>query len=71
MLSEGTICLQAETHPTDFRKVEILLLDPEGKALPAPCWASVRSILEHPPRNCSNSRNSGARPDSDALVGWR
>jgi hypothetical protein len=27
MLSEGYIALQAETHPTEFRKVELLVLD--------------------------------------------
>jgi hypothetical protein len=32
-LSEGAIALQAESHPTDFRKVEIMLLDP---AVPPP-----------------------------------
>ena len=26
-LSEGTISLQAESHPVEFRKVEILLLE--------------------------------------------
>lgn len=30
MLSEGTISLQSESHPTDFRKIEIMVLDPEG-----------------------------------------
>lgn len=28
MLSEGTISLQAESHPTDFRKIELLVLEP-------------------------------------------
>ena len=28
MLSEGTISLQAESHPTEFRKIEILVLQP-------------------------------------------
>ena len=27
LLSEGTISLQAESHPVEFRKVEILLLE--------------------------------------------
>jgi hypothetical protein len=36
MLSEGSIALQAETHPTDFRKVEIMLLDPDAEAPPTP-----------------------------------
>jgi hypothetical protein len=30
MLSEGYISLQAETHPIEFRKVELLVLDEEG-----------------------------------------
>ncbi len=29
LLHEGTISLQAESHPTEFRKVEIMPLDPE------------------------------------------
>jgi len=36
MLSEGTICLQAESHPTEFRKVEIMLLDPDAEPPPSP-----------------------------------
>jgi hypothetical protein len=28
MLSEGYICLQSESHPTEFRKIEILVLEP-------------------------------------------
>ncbi len=28
MLSEGYICLQAESHPVEFRKVELMKLDP-------------------------------------------
>jgi hypothetical protein len=28
MLSEGTISLQAESHPTEFRKIEIMVLEP-------------------------------------------
>jgi hypothetical protein len=31
MLSEGTICLQSESHPCDFRNVEIKVLKSEGK----------------------------------------
>ena len=27
IISEGTISLQAESHPTDFRKIELLVLD--------------------------------------------
>jgi Domain of Unknown Function (DUF1080) len=34
MLREGMIALQAESHPTDFRKVEIMLLDPNAEATP-------------------------------------
>jgi hypothetical protein len=33
-LFEGAIALQAESHPTDFRKVEIMLLDPAAEAAP-------------------------------------
>ncbi len=33
-LREGMIALQAESHPTDFRKVEIMLLDPNAEATP-------------------------------------
>ncbi|MEX0793147.1 MAG: DUF1080 domain-containing protein [Pirellulaceae bacterium] len=29
LLSGGTISLQAESHPTEFRKIEIMVLDPE------------------------------------------
>jgi hypothetical protein len=28
MLSEGYISLQAESHPTEFRKIELQKLDP-------------------------------------------
>jgi Domain of Unknown Function (DUF1080) len=31
-LREGMIALQAESHPTDFRRVEIMLLDPNAEA---------------------------------------
>jgi hypothetical protein len=31
MLSEGYIALQAESHPTEFRKVELLVLKPQAK----------------------------------------
>jgi Domain of Unknown Function (DUF1080) len=34
MLREGMIALQAESHPTDFRKVEIMLLDPNAAPTP-------------------------------------
>lgn len=27
MLSEGTICLQSESHPCDFRKVEVMVIE--------------------------------------------
>jgi hypothetical protein len=30
-LSGGTISLQSESHPVEFRKVELLVLDPNGK----------------------------------------
>jgi hypothetical protein len=30
LLREGMIALQAESHPTDFRRVEIMLLDPNA-----------------------------------------
>jgi hypothetical protein len=35
-LGEGMIALQAESHPTDFRKVEIMLLDPNAAPTAAP-----------------------------------
>jgi len=28
MLSGGTISVQSESHPTDFRKIELLVLEP-------------------------------------------
>ena len=31
MLSSGSISLQSESHPIDFRKVEIMLLDDDAK----------------------------------------
>lgn len=34
VLRDGMIALQAETHPSDFRKVAIMLLDPSSEATP-------------------------------------
>jgi len=43
MLSSGTISLQSESHPVDFRRVEILELDP------ADCGSSLARVLRHRP----------------------
>ena len=31
MISEGTISIQSESHPTEFRKIELKVLDPKAK----------------------------------------
>lgn len=28
LLEKGTISIQAESHPTEFRKIELMVLDP-------------------------------------------
>jgi hypothetical protein len=47
LLRGGTISLQSESHPVQFRKVEILLLDDKGDPLPVePEWTQLLAGAE-------------------------